>query len=390
MNARLRKKIPLFLPFLFLVISCGSDSNQTDLPEDVASLANVSVYPGDAAPRHSISFERDARFGDTGDIYIGSIAGVAVRDDGTLFLADRGEAIVHVFGPTGDYRTAIGGKGEGPGEFLSASAPKLYNGELFVLDGQQRRVSVFDAQEFSYLRSHPVGSSGSGISGFPMIAYPLPEDQFLVIQNSIQRDGETFYMRYVPSIYNSEGDTVAAQIVKLRQNPMHTVQSDNSIRLTSLPFMGETHVGFTSSNEIVSGYSDRFLFHLISLDGDTLRSIYHNVTPPPLDRSAMLANIEDETIRKDIGSMDIPETRLVYDSIFTDNDNRFWVEMLTENDDINRWWILAESGEKLAEFDRPASSRIMAVKNSYVYFLEIDEETGLQDVVKYRFSLNDR
>jgi len=27
----------------------------------------------------------------------------------------------------------------------------------------------------------------------------------------------------------------------------------------------------------------------------------------------------------------------------------------------------------------------MAVKNGYVYFLETDEETGLQDVVKYGF-----
>jgi len=373
-----------------LITSACSSSPETSVPEDVASLANVSVYSGDAAPRHSISFERDARFGDTGDIYIGSIAGVAVRDDGTLFLADRGEAIVHVFGPTGDYRTAIGGKGEGPGEFLMVSAPRLVDGELYVLDGQQRRVSVFDADGLNYLRSHPVGSSGGGISGFPMLTQPLPENQFLVIQNSIQRDGDSFSMRYVPSIFDSEGDTVRSEIVSFQPNPMHTVQSDNSIRLTSLSFMGETHIGFTTSNEIVSGFSDQLLFHIVSLESDTLRSIYHSVSPPPLDRSEMLAEYDDDAMREDIGSMDIPETRPVYDSFFVDDENRFWIEMLTEATDVNKWWILAENGEKLAAFDQPASSRLMDVKNGSAYFLEIDEETGLQDVVKYRFSLNDR
>ena len=371
---------------LVLAAACSS-SPETSVPEDIASLENLSVYSGDTAPLQEISFERTARYGDTGDVFIGSMAGVAVADDGTLFLADRTEAVVHVFGSSGEYITAIGGKGEGPGEFLTAAAPRLYNGELYVLDGQQRRVSVFDAEELTYLRSHPIGSSGGGISGFPMIALPLPEDQFLVIQNSIQQDDGTFYMRYVPNVYDAEGDTVRSEIVELQQNPMHTVQSDNSIRLTSLSFMGETHIGFTNSNQLVSGYSDRFLFHITSLEGDTLRSIYHDVTPPALDRSAMLDEFEDEEMRKDVASMDIPDTRPVYDSFFVDDDNNFWVELLTENRDVNKWWVLDENGEKLAEFERPESIRIEAVNDGFVYFRETDEETGLQEIVKYRYAL---
>jgi len=378
------------LTFALLIMAACSSEPETAVPEDIAALENVSVYSGESEPLQAVSFERVARYGDTDQVYIGAMAGVAVSNDGTLFLADRSEAVVHVYSSSGEYKTAIGGKGEGPGEFLSAAAPRLYNGELYVLDGQQRRISVFDAREFNYLRSHAVGSSGGGISGFPMFAHPLPENQFLVLQNSIQRDGETFYMRYVPAIYDSEGDTVRTEIVTFQQNPMHTVQSDNSIRLTSLSFMGETHVGITSSNEIVSGFSDRFLFHVISLEGDTLRSIFHTVNPPPLDRGEMLAQFDDEAMRKDIDSMDIPETRPVYDSFYVDDGDRFWVELLTDNRDVNKWWILNDNGEKLAEFERPASSRIMAVKDSFVYFHETDEETGLQEVVKYGFVFGER
>jgi hypothetical protein len=83
--------------------------------------------------------------------------------------------------------------------------------------------------------------------------------------------------------------------------------------------------------------------------------------------------------------MDIPDTRPVYESFYVDDDNRFWVELLTDNREVNKWWILDESGEKLAEFEQPASSSIEAVKDGSVYFLETEEETGFREVVKYGF-----
>jgi hypothetical protein len=166
---------------------------------------------------------------------------------------------------------------------------------------------------------------------------------------------------------------------------MHTIQNDNAIRLTALSFLGETHIGLTNNNELVSGYSDQFLFHVMSIEGDTLRSIYHSVTPPRFDRAAMLAEYENDANRKDIASMDIPDTRPVYESFYVDDDNRFWVELLTDNRDVNKWWVLDESGEKLAEFDQPSSSSIEEVKDGYVYFLETEEETGFREVVKYGF-----
>lgn len=360
------------------------------MPEDIASLENVAVYSGDASPPNDISFERQARYGDTDDVFIGSMAGVAVMDDGTLFLADRTEAVIHVYDASGRYQTSIGGKGEGPGEFFSVSGVRLHEGELFALDTQQQRVSVFDAAGRTYLRSHTLSGGTQDLSGFPVAAEPLSGSLFLVLYNSMQRENDKFYRRYMPRILDAEGNTIASEFVEFPRSEMLMLQSDNSIRITSLPFMGESYIGFNQNEEIVTGFSDRFLFHVISLEGDTLRSIYHSKTPPPLDRAELLGNIEDETSREEISAMDIPEKSLAFESLYIDDEDRFWVSNPTEDTEVNDWWLLAESGEKLAEFSRPATDRVMVVKDGYAYFMETDEETGLHEVVKYGFVLSEK
>ena len=377
------------LTFVLLIIAACSSGSEPDVPEDIASLENLAVYSGEAAPLYDISYERQARYGDTDDVYIGSMAGVAVIEDGTMFLADRTEAVIHVYDASGEYQTTIGGKGEGPGEFLSISSVKLHDGKLFALDTQQQRVSVFDAAGLGYIRSHTLGGGTQDLSGFPVAAEPLSGSRFLVLYNSMEREDEKFYRRYMPRILDAEGNTIASDFIDFPPSEMLMLQSDNMIRITSLPFMGESHIGFNQSEEIVTGFSDRFLFHVISLEGDTLRSIYHSKTLPALDRSEMLANIEDETSRKEISAMDIPETKQAFETLYVDDENRFWISSPTEDTELNEWWVLAESGEKLAEFSRPASDRVVMVKDGYSYFMETDEETGLQEVVKYGFDLEE-
>ena len=378
------------LTFALLIIAACSSGSEPDVPEDIASLENLAVYSGEAAPLYDISFERQARYGDTDDVYIGSMAGVAVMDDGAMFLADRTEAVIHVYDASGEYQTTIGGKGEGPGEFLSISGVKLHDGKLFALDTQQQRVSVFDAAGRNYLRSHTLSGGTQDLSGFPVAAEPLSDSRFFVLYNSLQSENDKYFRSYTPRIVDAEGNTLDSEFIEFPPSEMLLLQSDNSIRITSLPFMGESFIGFNQNEEIVTGFSDRFLFHVISLEGDTLRSIYHSKTLPALNRSEMLANIEDETSRKEISAMDIPETKQAFETLYVDDENRFWISSPTEDTELNEWWVLAESGEKLAEFSRPASDRVMVVKDGYSYFMETDEETGLQEVVKYGFVLSEK
>ena len=380
------KLLTLYLFLLTIVASCASDPEIT-VPEDIATLNNLTVFSGDALPLYNISFDRRASYGDTESVFIGSISGVAVADDGTLFMGDRTEAVVHVYTESGEYQTAFGGKGEGPGEFLSASNIKLFENELFILDTQQQRISVFDPVNGEFLRTHPMGSGSTDISGFPIAAEPLSADRFFVLYNSLHQEDESFYRSYSPRIMDMEGNTLSSEFIDFPRSRMLLLQSDNMIQISSLPFMGEAHIGFNENEEVVTGFSDRFLFHVISLEGDTLKSVYHSKTLPPLNRAEMLANIEDETSRKEISAMEVPETKQAFESFYVDDLNRLWVSSPTKDNEMNEWWVLAENGEKLAVFSRPATDRMLNVKNDNAYFLETDEETGLQEVVKYSFKM---
>lgn len=390
MNARLRTKIPLFFPFLFLVISCGSDSKQIDLPEDIAAMENVSIYDGDAEPLQDITFERTARFGETENVLIGGISGTEVGDDGTFYLADGSEGKIHLYEPTGQYKRSIGGKGEGPGEFLTVSQPTIMNGKLYVLDIQQQRVSVFNEEDGRFLQAHDLGTGSQDMSGFPVNFSPLSGDRFLTYYNRMEREENKFYRQYVPRIQDSDGNTLVSEFITFQPGEMLMIQSDNSISIMPLPFLGESQFSLTRDEEIITGFTDRFLFHVISLEGDTLRSIYHSKKSPPLDQAEILENYEEGAVREQLRSMDLPETKPAFQTFIVDDDNRLWVMSPTEDAELNEWWVLDENGEKLAEFNRPASDRIRTVKNGHAYIVETDEETGLQEVVKYRFSLNDR
>jgi hypothetical protein len=76
----------------------------------------------------------------------GQVAGVAIGDDGRIYVADGHATEIRVFSPEGEFVTRFGRKGEGPGEFLDISGLGLGpQGGIAVLDGRLGRVSLFDA-----------------------------------------------------------------------------------------------------------------------------------------------------------------------------------------------------------------------------------------------------
>lgn len=375
--------IAVILILLFFA-NCSS-SPEVEVPGDIAELENLAVFSEEESPLYDVQFEQQAVFGDTEDIFISSIAGIDVDSNGNLYLADRSEAVVHAYNSSGGYLFTIGRKGEGPGEFNAAYQPTLFNNELYVLDIQQQRVSVFNPDNGDFLRTHSLGSGSADVSGFPMSVDPLSNNRFLVYYNSMQREGEKFYRKLTPHILDTEGNTLESAFIDFKPGEMYMMQNENSIQVMSLPFMGDSKAALTRDEEIVWGFNDRIFLQYVSLDGEYIRSIYYSREKPPLDRREMLDNYEDTAMRNAISALDIPSTRQAFLDFIIDDENRIWISLTTESEEVNEWWVLAESGEKLAAFMRASNHRLENVKDDYAYFRETDEETGLQQIVKYRF-----
>ena len=374
------------ITLLFIISACSS-TPEVEIPEDIAAMENVAIYSGDAEPKYDISFTKEAAFGDTDEIFIRSISGIVVDENGNLFLADNSEAVVYAYDPMGNYRFTIGRRGEGPGEFNSVHQPRLHNGNLYVLDIQQQRASIFNQSDGSFIQNIRMAGGGQDLSGFPLGFSPLSGDRFLVYYNSMERDGERFHRKYIPRILDSDGEILKSDIVDFKTGEMFMIQSENSIQIMSLPYMGESVYSLTQDEEIIWGFSDRLFLQVVSTEGEYIRSIYHSRQNPPLDRTAFLENYEDAAVRDAIRGLGIPDVRQAFRNFTIDDEGRIWIALTTEDPLEDEWWVLDKDGEKLAAFMRPITNRFITAKDGYAYFQEESEE-GLQEVVKYSFELD--
>jgi len=379
-------RVLVIITLLFITAACTS-TPEIEIPEEIAAMENVAVFAGDAAPLHEIRLNRAAEFGDTDELFIGWPSGIAVADEGALFMADAGEAKIHIYSAEGEYLQSLGRRGEGPGEFNSVFQLRLHNGELYALDTQQQRLSVFDASDFSFLRNISLGGGSMDVSGFPVGFEPLTDGRFLATYNRMVRDGDRLHRTPLLKIMDKNGEEIASDIVDLTPAEMFMIQSETTIQMMSLPFMRESHFVIDGDENLVWGYTGQILLQFVSLEGEYLRSIYYSRPNPPLDRAAMLANFEDDAVRESVRALDIPETSPAFRSFLVDDENRIWITLYTENEQENEIWVLDEEGEKLAEFKQPAVNQLQHVKKSHAYFLEVEEETGLQKIVKYGIEL---
>ena len=99
-----------------------------------------------------------------------------VSSTGMLYAGDSETGIIRLFDSGGSYVRSAGGRGRGPGEFLSISrmviAPSVDS--LYVLDAQQRRISVWTIPDLAYQRSASYELNGHAVFDFAR----LPEGQF--------------------------------------------------------------------------------------------------------------------------------------------------------------------------------------------------------------------
>ena len=72
--------------------------------------------------------------------------GVAVAEDGRVYVADSGNGLIKVFDAEGQYLLSFGGKGSGDGQLEYPTAVRVRNGRVYVADLRNDRVAVFSGE----------------------------------------------------------------------------------------------------------------------------------------------------------------------------------------------------------------------------------------------------
>ena len=131
-----------------------------DWPREIVDLPDGTIYANTASHIERIGV--DGSRSQFGDFTFGN--GLHLADDGTFWATDsRGPNRVYQYDAGGAELQYFGAQGSEIGQFECPNSIHVDNGEVFVLEGDNDRIQVFD-ESGNYLRGW--GSTGSGPGQF--------------------------------------------------------------------------------------------------------------------------------------------------------------------------------------------------------------------------------
>lgn len=386
-------RLSTFLTALALFLASCSGAPDVEIPEEVASLENVTVVTDSFEDVPELNPERVARFGDTDEVIIGQMGNVAVDDAGRVYIADRNRQVIHVYDSAGSHISEIGGEGDGPGEFRRISSIQPHGDYLYVMDGSSLRISRFRMDDYRFADDVVVPYEGNAEGGY--IQYPsgfsvLGPDRYMIHFGVGYASGDDSGVK--PRITGriltrTDGEFEEGRVYDFPANDALVRREGTSLYVMSTDYKRKSQVVVNESNTIIHGWSDDLLFKMHDTDGSYRQALYMPYEKPQLSRNEVLSEYSDREepwismIRND----DMPETWPAFSSMLADDEGRIWASLFTDDKETYIWVVLDLTGELAATLIRPREWSITAVKGGQIYARETDEETGLVEVVKYDF-----
>jgi len=394
-----RQTILFIFMFLFFA-GCNKSKNEL-IPEHVQELKNLKVYSEDVDIGKTISFDQEVVYGGSDDIFIGIHGDIAVDLNDLIYISNSFKKIIYVFEHDGQFIGQLGGEGRGPGEFSKwIKNLQIFNHHLYALDASMHRLNVFSLNDLSHIDTIPLAGNRN--------RYPELARAFLEIRNLYVRSDGTFIAEFVNHF--SQERTERYENIDM-QSHFYLLDSSGTISsklidfisatLTDLgivfnlnQFFGQRLKGFSSDDQIYIADPNYFLIKTYYPNGHYKAAFYYPIKKIPLTRETAeragisllspFGNKKDDLLEK----VELPNTWPVLTDMVIDDQDRLWVATTVDDMNVFEWWVLEESGEVVTRFDWPRSKPIEVVRNGHVYTRETDEETGLQQVVRYRIEFS--
>ncbi|MEX0905882.1 MAG: 6-bladed beta-propeller [Balneolaceae bacterium] len=388
----------LLIVFLFLVLCVGCTSQESiDIPDHIKTLENLTVYTPETDFLKEIQFKKEQVFGDSDDVLIGEIWDVAIGDSGQVFIADSKEMNIKTYEPDGHLLNIVGRRGNGPGELQEISGIQVKGNQLFVFDRNQKIVIVFSDDLYSYDHSVTITDNRESydeiLDAYLANIYVRSNYTYLKefskskIPENIN-DWDKFRGERLYYLLGEDGEIISDKLFEVPSGYQVLVPFEG--RSTGLPveFYGKNLTQLSNDDHIYNAWSDDFLIKVYTPDGGYKQAFYYPFEKFPLDPATAFGEAGDDFIREAVRSINFPETWPALNDLLIDDENRLWVSTIVEDFEVYEWWVLENSGELITKFTWPRNEPIEEIKNGYMYTRETDEETGLQQVVRYRVEMN--
>ncbi len=407
----MRQSIPILLSLLLVHCSQEPETEHIQIldkiPQHIQEIENLTIFPGDSEPLYEIELIPEQTFGEEGEPYLTHIAGSVVDENERVLIWDidtHGGSFppphnIYVYNTDGTYYTQIGRGGRGPGEFGMLISIYANAGKVFVLDAHNQRLNLYNKVDYSFERSilveHWNVHNHESVKDLEFARLDTRSDgnHLAVFSEWGSVSGSNAEFKYL--LINTDGDVLNPVPMKFSGSFKVRPQADQPSPPVELFFMGRTITDFSDDGTLYSAWTRDFLIKKFDANGIYQSAIYYPLKGASFDLNEYTETIRYNTsdIRNAIENSDeeVPETNPALDNLMVDDENRIWAAVPMDEQRKNyEWWILSPTGELLAKLQRPRDKAIFDIKNGYLYAKEIDEDTDVEFVVKYRIELTER
>lgn len=338
----------------------------------------------------------------------GRVTGVAVDDDGRVYVSDGGEFHVVVFSSSGALITKIGRKGKGPGEFEYPTGPVVgSDGALYVRNMSTVSKFIADAKTGALSRFDKTFQGPPMAPWMSMLPTAIDRSGRLHFPLEWGRaDGLTYhaFLRY--SLTGAKIDSLPVPTHPTARSGWASVMvSANTGRmvpgLATVPFHPVPVFTVSAAGTVISSPSDTYLLHETDVRKQVIRQLRRDVAPTPIpprerDDSAKALGRRLDSLRVPISSVrgmsdevkarKLPATYPVFRSLFTAADGSIWARRWTSSAEGRRsvYDVLDEQGRLRHIVTVPADCQTLpvpVVRGTVFSCVQLEPDTDLQAVV---------
>jgi hypothetical protein len=363
------------------------DSSGIRIVENVdPSWAPAGAWLVDSVPLVTIGTRDDELF---------RVVGAVRQNDGTIVVANAGNVELRFYDRSGTFLRAVGGRGQGPGEFMSmTSIHRLASDSILVHDWQQAKASVF-AADGEYSRSFSLQIPGNGL---PQLIGVLQKGHMVAVVRPFEPNAERSGLIRIPSLYliYSQTGEITATIGELPDQELFIGQPQEPRSYEAPPF-GRWAATVAVGDRFVYGDATTHEYRVYSPEGALLQIVRRQVSPRMVTsddiarhKAERLRNIVDQSrraaVERELAEAVYPEQMPAYTSFEADTEGRVWIQPFAAQVAATaEWSIFDPDGAWLGQVELPSSLSIFEIGADYILGRWRDPD-GVEQVRVYRLA----
>ena len=318
----------------------------------------------------NIGSETDDRY------FFTSLREIKVDKKGRIYALDTKTARIQVYDSNGKHLETVGGKGQGPGEFLIPSSFFLdRKGNIYVRDTMTRKITVF-SKDWKYKKSISLNE--------------IAHDKFFVDKE------ENIFINILN--YESDGN-MNINFIKL--NPKENIKkkfisafflkpiiNGKSRFIYEHPYQQNIYFSLLGNGNIVLVKSLEPTIYYFSSAGEILYEILKEEKIEKITTKEKKIVFADffKQMRKELhDKVFFPEHRPIYSNLLIDDENRIYIEKfkpIYRKNTSHSYYVFSEKGKYL--YNIIMNFRIDCISSGCVYTKKINEESGETKLLGYK------